>query len=177
MSTPIEPTRVIPAGDPLPAPRTAPWTPPPAPPAPPAWWDAPPPGGPPAALPPQDVHIRVDVHFPEPVPPPVPPRFDWSRLWSWITARHWIGVGAALAPFFSGQSLATGWGTELRECRAEASVGGAWTLAVLVVAVTYTISRWRPRWYSYALATTALFGLAAQASPFDLVTLFTGVTK
>lgn len=165
MSTPpIKPSRIIPPGQPLPTP----WTPPPA--GPPSW--GPPPPGPAQQIVVQHVHTIVP-----PAPPPPPPRFEWSRLWSWVQGRHWIGACVALAPLFGGRSLATGWGAELQQCRTEASVGGAWCLALIVLVVTWAVARWRPRWYTAALATTALFGLAAQASPFDLITALTGVTK
>lgn len=164
-SEPIEPTRIWPG----PGAGTAPG-PGELPPGPPPWWSAPPPV-------PAEIIVRIEYGPPVPPAPQVPagPSWEWSRLWSWIRGRHWTGVLAALAPVFGGRSLATGWGAQLQDCREQANPGGAWTLGLIVLAVAITTARWRPRWYTAAAVTTALFGLAAQAVPYDLVTLITGV--
>lgn len=173
---PIEPTQVALAGEQLPSAAAPPWKPPPPPPPRrPAWWSAPPPAGPPADAP--VVHHYVHVVLPGPVPLPPEPRFEWSRLWSWLRTRHWVGAAAALAPVFMGQSLATGWGAQLRDARTNAGIGGAWVIALAVTTIAVTAARRRPTWYASALVTTALFGTAAMASPFDLVTFVTGVTR
>lgn len=141
----------------------APTTPPPPPPD---WqYTAPAPG--------PDTVIRHEHHI---VDPPEAPeaRWDWRRLRHWPHHRLTLGVCAALAPVFGGQSATTGWGRALRQCRVQASVGGAWTLAGLALLVAVTAARWRPRWYTRALVVVALFGAAAQASPLDLVQLVTG---
>lgn len=169
MPEPIQPTRVIPAGEQLPpAPEPAAAEPPPA--AAPPWWTTSPPPGPMVV---HHVHHLADF-------PPAPPAvlhlgWEWSALWSWARWRHAGGAAAALAPVFGGWSLATGWGYALQDCRTEQSIGGAWTLGLLALTVAVTAARWRPRWYSTALLVTALFGIADMASPFDLVTFFTGV--
>lgn len=113
-------------------------------------------------------------------PPPAPdpePRWDWRRLRHWPHAGLTVACIVALAPVFGGQSLATTWGTALRDCRYQESVGGAWTLAGIVLLVSVTSARWRPRWYSRCAVIVALFGTALMASPFDLITLMTGVTQ
>jgi hypothetical protein len=174
MPDPIRPTRVTPAAE-VPPPRPA--AAPAAPPVPPgeadAWWTA--------HLPPREVLIVHHVHqFLQAHTPPAPPAepeedWTWSVLWAWARWRHAGGVLAALAPVFGGWSLATGWGRTLQDCRTEQSIGGAWTLGLLALLVTATTARWRPRWYTAAALTTALFGIADMASPYDLVTFFTGV--
>lgn|GEM_PF-6264638 len=105
------------------------------------------------------------------------PRWDWRRLRHWPHASLTAGAAAAMVPLFHGQSLATLWGSQLRECRHQASIGGAWCLAGIGLAIAVTVARRRPRWYTRALVIVALFGTAYMASPFDLVTFITGVTK
>lgn len=170
MPEPIRPSRVYRADELPPAPDPDPVA-PPAEPAPP-WWTAPaPPPGPLVVH-----HIHHLATAPPAPPPAVPdPGWEWSALWSWARWRHAGGAAAALAPLFGGWSCATGWGRALQNCRTEQAIAGAWTLGGLALLVAVTITRWRPRWYTTALAVTAVFGLADVASPFDLVTFFTGV--
>lgn len=133
----------------------------------------------------------LDATTPPPPPPPAvrpgtasgtpdeshEPRWDWRRL------RHWphLGITTALAmafaPILNGYSLATGWGHILNQMRADAGPGGSWTAAGLWFTGAVVIARRRHTWPTKVAVTVTLFGLAAQASPFDLVTLITGVTR
>jgi hypothetical protein len=105
------------------------------------------------------------------------PRWDWRRLRHWPHAGLTTAIVVAMAPLFGGQSLATGWGHALRACRHQASVGGAWTLAGITLLIAVTVARWRPRWYTRCAVIVGLFGTAYMASPYDIVTFVTGVTR
>lgn len=130
---PIVPTRVFPAGETLPAPA-APPPPPPVPPAPPSfsdpdpdWWRA---GsglsGPPPPVP-VDVHVTVTVDHggwlvpadPDPVP----------RWWQRIR----IGYNAAL--ILLSMPLTGPWSWVLASVRDEASLAGAWVMALIPLVV------------------------------------------
>ncbi|MEU6661242.1 hypothetical protein [Streptomyces sp. NPDC046821] len=127
---PITPTRVIPAGQPMPAPVS----PPPAPPAPPAppvgppdWWrSGPGPSGPPPPVP-VDVHVTVTIDHggalavPEPEPGP--------RWWQRIR----IGYNLALAGL--SLALAGPWAALLTAIREEESLAGAWVVALVPLTV------------------------------------------
>nr|WP_202447233.1 hypothetical protein [Streptomyces sp. SID5468] len=145
----------------------------PTPAAPPA---TPPPGTPTAPPPAPGTIVIREIYLPLPPAPPAPPRWRWS--WEWLQPRrNLIGTVLALLPVFGGWSLASGWGHLLRECRAEQSTGAAWTLAGLALAVAIAADRWRPRWYTRALSCAAVLGTIDMAHLFDIVTLFTGVTR
>ncbi|MFF9215602.1 hypothetical protein [Streptomyces viridosporus] len=130
--TPITPTRVIPAGETLPAPA-APPPPPPPPPAPPTVPD-PGPGpdwfgprsGPPGAV---EIHHHyypvVIAGGPLSVPDPEPlPRW-WQRV-------RW-GYNAALAVL--SLTLAGPWAAVLAAVRDEESLAGAWVMALIPLTV------------------------------------------
>lgn len=126
-------------------------------------------------------------HSAPPAPPEPPkrtatgtpgePRWDWRRLLHWPYARLCCGATLALVPVQDGQSAATGWGTALRSCRTEAGVLPAWILAAAGFGVAAVLVHRRRSWWTYGLLTSAFVGTVAMASPFDLVTLMTGVTK
>lgn len=132
---PITPTRVIPAGQPLPA--TAAPPPPPVPPAPPAVPDADPdrpdwwrtgsgPSGPPPAVP-VDVHVHVTVDHGGPLLPEDPEHGPhwWSR----------IRIGYNLALAVLSLTLAGPWAALLTSVRDEESLAGAWVMAAVPLLV------------------------------------------
>lgn len=108
---------------------------------------------------------------------PGEPRWDWRRLLHWPYARLCCGATLALIPVQDGQSAATGWGSALRDCRTQAGVLPAWLLASLGISLAAVLVHRRRSWWTYSLLTTAFIGTVAMASPFDLVTFMTGVTK
>ncbi|MEV0115854.1 hypothetical protein AB0H77_21835 [Streptomyces sp. NPDC050844] len=121
---PITPTRIIPAGAPLPAPVSPPPKPPAAPP--PAW---PPLGsGPPEPPPPIVVHTHVTVDIPDhlPTPPEPEPRPRW---WS----RFRPGYNAVC--LFLGMPLTGPWAWVLDNVRDEESLAGAWVMALVPLLV------------------------------------------
>lgn len=105
------------------------------------------------------------------------PRWDWRRLFHWPYARLCCGAALALIPLDHGYSAATGWGSALRDCRAQAGVGAAWVLAGTGLIVAAVLVHRRRTWWTYTLLTTAFIGTIAMASPWDLVQLVTGVSK
>ncbi|MFF3190532.1 hypothetical protein [Streptomyces misionensis] len=127
-SKPIVPTRIIPAGTPLPAPAA----PPPAPPAPPA---GPPAGGwPPSAPPPRppappaapDIIVHATIHLPVPDEPAPAPGIRW-----WQTFR----IGYNLACSLVALPLASRWADVLADARTAAGLAGAWVIALVPLGV------------------------------------------
>ncbi|MFB7589360.1 hypothetical protein [Streptomyces sp. NPDC056169] len=182
---PIVPTRIIPAGAPLPERPPGPgdippWRAPAAPPAPPAppvpptvmtWHEAPPPGP-----------IEVHVHFLPVEEPPEPSRRE--RLWAWITSiaspgKISLALLAALVPIPGvGYSLAGVWAHTVGEARTE--VGAPWAYALTTVPLLLgarLLHRTRALRHLIGVV-IALVGLLFGAlDPFDLVTITTGVTR
>ncbi len=105
------------------------------------------------------------------------PAWEWRRLLHWPYARPAIGGAVALIPWFAGYSAATKWGAVLSQARTEAGVGAAWCIAGVGFAVTAVLVHRRRTWVVYSLLTCAFIGTVAMASPFDIVTFFTGVHK
>ncbi|WP_329592149.1 hypothetical protein OG195_27345 [Streptomyces sp. NBC_01362] len=188
---PITPTRIIPAGSPLPERgpepgeippwRTAPA--PPAPPAPPVM----PPAAPPAAPPPppvQQIFIPqgpFEVHVTLQPPEPEPTR--WERFTAWVGqfGRPWQicgGVALALLPIPGvGYSVATTWASVVSETRDAGGQGTAYALACTPLAwallrIYYsggTIRR-------LTVLAVALVGLTGAFHLYDPVTWVTGVS-
>ncbi|MEU6168073.1 hypothetical protein [Streptomyces tanashiensis] len=181
---PITPTRIIPAGAPLPERPPAPgdippWRAPapPAPPAPPATptampWPTPPTPGP----------IEVHVTFLPVEEPPEPSRGE--RLWSWVTsiAKPWKIVAALIAALLPipgvGYSAAGVWAYTVGQARTEVGIPWAYGLAVVpLLLASRALQRTRALRFLVA-AVIALIGLIFGAlSPFDVVTILTGVTR
>lgn len=187
--TPITPTRVIPAGETLPAPASPP-PPPPVPPAPltapdpgPDWWrNGSGPSGPPPPVP-VDVHVTVTVDrggwlsVPDPEPGP--------RWWQKI---RW-GYNAALA--FLSLTLAGPWGALLGSVRDEESLAGAWVIALIPLAVLGFLDNarrvealhadpdlWLPKWRAAGvrfLLWAAVLGTVLTLPITTLVYALTGV--
>ncbi|MET9142425.1 hypothetical protein [Streptomyces sp. NPDC004042] len=130
---PIIPTRIIPAGAPLPAPAGPP-PPPPRPPAPPSvadpgpdWWHN---GSGPYGPPPIHVHhhhVYVDlppIYLPgHPDPEPVP------RWWQRIRIAYNAGLAFLATP------LSGPWAWVLIHVRDDGSLTGAWVMALIPLAV------------------------------------------
>lgn len=181
---PITPSRIIPAGVPLPARapepgeappwRTQPAAPPPAPPAQPPvdWHRMPPPPERPIA-----VRVTVDLVYSDPEPDPT-----WrERLVAWVARNHpWHALAAlALAVFpipFTGFSTATTWAYTVSEARDAFGTGQGYALAGVPLAVAV----WRLRKGGTFLRVFGfavfLVGLTGGISLYDPVTLITGVT-
>ncbi|MEH0574328.1 hypothetical protein QBA54_07490 [Streptomyces sp. B21-108] len=132
---PITPTRIIPAGEPLPLPAPAsPPPPPPRPPAPPAvadpypdWWArGSGPSGPPPPVP-VDVHVHVTIDAGGPL---VPVDSDPGPRW-WQRIR----IGYNLACAACGLGLSGPWAWVLASVRDEESLAGAWIMAAVPIAV------------------------------------------
>ncbi len=181
---PIIPTRIIPAGAPLPERppgpgdippwRTAPATPPPVPPVTPTVmpWPEPPPLGP----------IEVHVTFLPAEEPPEPSRGE--RLWTWVTsiAAPWKILAALLAALLPipgvGYSLAGVWAHTVGEARTEVGIPWAYALTTVPLLLAARLLH-RTRALRFLIATViALIGLLFGAlDPFDIVTITTGVTR
>ncbi|MEU4348289.1 hypothetical protein [Streptomyces sp. NPDC023838] len=173
---PITPTRIIPSGTPLPLPAAPPQPPPP--PMPPfAWpWPDPPTPGP------VEVHVVVDVlqRGAQPIAVvPDAPRWDWSwmtRLLGWRTLT--AGAAAVLLPLPpDGHGPVATWSEVLHTCRAAASIGGAYALAIIGASVALLLDQHTGRWWARLLTLTALIGGTGAMGWYDPVTLVTGVTR
>ncbi|AMM12347.1 hypothetical protein Salbus254_5919 [Streptomyces albidoflavus] len=180
-SRPITPTRVIPAGAPLP-PR------PPDPDEEPPWWHqrkapAPPSPRAPASAAPSDppppiqVHVTVDLTPVEEPPPPT--RTQRVVDWLWDRCTDWrllSAVLAALAPWLNGTSPAGAWAATLHDARTEAGLPAAYLLAAAALGITWAINR-RGRWAGRFSFTVAFVGALGVLDPYDLVFLLTGVPR
>ncbi|MEV8600465.1 hypothetical protein AB0465_11365 [Streptomyces griseoviridis] len=185
---PVTPTRIIPAGAPLPArPPEAgeipPWrAPQPAPPA------APPPPPPPAPVtptaapppPPPTPPVVHHVHQVVLVPPedPPPPRL-WARLWDALVTWRLLGaVLLALLPWLGGRSPVSAWGHTVHQARTEAGILAAYVTASLAVTLTWLWDRQTKhrRFLPRFAFVTALLGSLGVLSWVDPITLLTGVT-
>ncbi|MEE1814229.1 hypothetical protein PUR59_04235 [Streptomyces sp. SP18ES09] len=178
---PITPTRIIPAGAPLPdrppapddiPPWRAPAAPPPAPPPVAMPWPEPPPPGP----------LQIHVTFLPAEEPPEPTRGE--RLWAWVTsiAKPWkivLALLAALLPIPGvGYSAAGVWAYTAGLARTEVGIPWAYALTgVPLLLAGRLLHRTRALRFLVA-AVIALIGLLFGAlSPFDLVTITTGVSR
>lgn len=174
---PITPSRIIPAGAPLPArppePGEAPpwWAPPPPPPAPPA---TPPVPGPPPP-PPGPIELRVTL-TPLPLPEPEPEPRWWERLWDRIaTWRMAVALGAALTPWAGGQSPVGIWSATVHQAREEASIGAAYVIAGVALGAAWALDRHTGRAVPRFLLVTAALGSLGVLHWWDPIHLITGV--
>ncbi|MCX4705666.1 hypothetical protein [Streptomyces sp. NBC_01373] len=185
MPEPITPTRIIPAGAPLPAPAAPPRPPlPPAPPPPPDdWWKAaaaPPP--PPAPIVPSTPNIIVHaaIYLPVPDEPEPEPGIRW-----WQTFR--FGYNALCAAV--GSPIAMQWADVLADARTGAGLAGAWVIALVPLGVVALVDNvwsvtaancaprlWLPR-IKAAAARAALWALLiGTAVALPVMTLVYAVT-
>ncbi|WP_018385280.1 hypothetical protein [Wenjunlia vitaminophila] len=115
MPEPIEPSRIIPAGWPLPGSAAGPAAGPP-------WWRASEPSPPPAG--PPHVHLHLDVHITPPRSPAATEPEPGPGWWE----RHRPGYQAAC--ILAGLPITGAWAAVLDACRTEAGLAGAWVLAL-----------------------------------------------
>lgn len=191
MPEPIVPSRIIPAGQPLPTPAAPPAPPrpppPPVPPAPPAppqpparpWWGRTPAPAPAPAVPDVVLHADITIHVPEPEPAP-------GVRW-WQTFRPGYNLLCAAA----GSPVAAWWAGVLGDARTEAGLAGAWVIALVPLGVVALVdnvwavgaanaapSLWLPRLRAAAARTTLwalLIGTAVALPVMTLVYVVTGV--
>ncbi|MER6235937.1 hypothetical protein ABT185_07655 [Streptomyces clavifer] len=186
---PIIPTRIFPAGTPLPTSGHLPAAPAPPPPPPPPlsppvappggeWWRPPPQPAPMAVPPPIHIYIDPSAWLPATEPEPRP---SW-----WARCRP----GYNLACILVGLPLTSGWAGVLVDVRDEASLAGAWVMATIPLAIVAVADNhhriaarshpdlWMPR--ARAAGARVLFGVttlgAATALPIaTIVYAITGV--
>ncbi|MEU0627720.1 hypothetical protein [Streptomyces sp. NPDC005989] len=186
----VTPSRIIPAGVPLPprAPEPGevpPWYADPAPPAPPAP-PAAPPVAPPAPPPPPPVQQIVmppgwfEVHVT--LQPPEPTPTWWQRLGAWAGqfGKPWQAAGALVLALFPipkvGHSIATTWASAVSEARDAWGQGAGYALALTPLTWVFlrlyycggTIRR-------LAIFAVSVVGLAGAIHLYDPVTWITGV--
>ncbi|WP_338683909.1 hypothetical protein QD712_25740 [Streptomyces acidiscabies] len=172
---PVTPTRIIPAGAPLPdrppePGEIPPWRTPPAPPP------APPPPPPPAPVEVRHVHIH-EVVVVTPEPEEAPPSL-WARLWDWlVTWRMLAAIIAALTPWADGRSPVGIWADVLHQARTEASIGGAYVIATVALAAAWGLDRHTGRAFPRFLLVTALAGSVGVFDWYDPITALTGVLR
>lgn len=180
MDQPIVPTRIIPAGVPLPArppePGEAPpWrTPPPTPPAPPSNH---PPSPWPAAPTPGPIEVRVTVDLVAPAEPAAEPEPGLlARVWDWLgTWRMGGAILAALLPWAAGQSPVALWSHTVHQARTEAGIGAAYVIATVALSASWLIDRHTGRWAARFLLVTASLGAFGVLHWYDPILLITGV--
>ncbi|MFJ3705048.1 MULTISPECIES: hypothetical protein [unclassified Streptomyces] len=184
---PITPTRIIPAGAPLPDRGPLPGELPP-------WWQAPappPPPPPPAVVappapappPPPDPQIHLHHHLLIPyVAPPEPTRRE--RLWAWLRTigRPWQACGALLLAVVPvpgvDHSAASIWAYSVGQARAEWGAQQGYALAAVPLgwAILRAVKH-GPTLRRLWLGVIGVFGLIGAIDLFDIVTLLTGVTR
>ncbi|MEU1008182.1 hypothetical protein [Streptomyces sp. NPDC005890] len=170
------PTRVIPAGAPLPARAPEPGEAPPwrTPPPPPVVTPSPPPVPPPP--PPAEVVVR-HVHEVLPAAEERPPRL-WERLWDALaTWRMLVALLAALVPWAGGRSPVGIWAHTVHQARTEAGTGAAYVIAAVAIAAAWGLDRHTGRALPRFLLVTALLGSLGVLDWFDALTLLTGVHR
>lgn len=184
---PIVPTRILPAGAPLPdrPPQPGelpPWRMPPPPPAPPA--SPPPPAWPsmgPAPAPPEVMHVIHEVIV-TPAPPPEPDPPLWARAWDWlwdhlVTWRMLLAIAAALLPWADGHSPVGVWSRVVHQARTEAGVPAAYVIAAVGLAATWALDRHTGRAVPRFLFVTATLGAVGALDWWDPILLLTGVSR
>jgi hypothetical protein len=173
---PVTPTRIIPAGAPLPhrppePGEIPPWRTPPAPPV-------PPPPDPPAEVIHRYVH-EVLLVTPEPEPEPT----RWDRAWAWLRTlgRPWqlvAALAAAVVPIPGvGYSLGTTWAYVVHQTRLDHGMWAGYGLAGAALAATGTAVARRGGALRLALLAIAFIGFLGAASLFDPITALTGVSR
>ncbi|MBZ6250371.1 hypothetical protein KVH27_18545 [Streptomyces olivaceus] len=181
---PITPSRIIPAGAPLPArppePGEAPpWrtAPPPPPVVPPA---APVPADPEPVPPPQVVHHVHEVLLVTPDPEPEPPL--WARVWDWlwahlVTWRMLLAILAALTPWLAGDSPVSLWSHAVHQLRTDAGVLAAYVVAGGALTTAWALDRRTGRVLPRFLLVTTAVGALGVFDWWDPFLAFTGVAR
>lgn len=185
---PITPTRIIPAGAPLPdrgplPGEIPPWWRTPAPaaaappvPPPPPITTVPPPAPAPAPLPPQ-MHVHVVMAY-EPEPEPT----RRQRLWAWIRTigRPWQIGGALILTVLPipgvGYSVATLWASAVSLTRDEWGQGAGYAQALTPLCIAIVrITTYGGTLRRLLLLAVSIVGLAGAVHLYDPVTWITGV--
>ncbi|MET9815304.1 hypothetical protein [Streptomyces sp. NPDC006355] len=175
---PVIPSRVIPAGAPLPARAPAPGEEPP--------WRTPPPPPPavtaPVPIPPDPgpriVEVRHihEVILTSPDPDPEPRPRHWERLWErFVTWRMVVAILAAVLPWAGGQSPVGLWSRTVHEARTEAGIGAAYVIAGVAIAAAWGLDRHTGRAVPRFLLVTASLGAVGVLHWWDPILLLTGV--
>ncbi|MEU3098527.1 hypothetical protein ABZ690_28175 [Streptomyces sp. NPDC006967] len=174
---PVTPTRVIPAGVPLPARppepgEVPPWrTPPPAP-MPPAPFPLGPGPGPIEVCHTHDIALT----WAEPDPEPDPPL--WSRAWDrLVTWRMLLAVLAAVTPWLGGQSPVGAWSHTVHQARTDAGILAAYIIATVALAAAWVLDRRTGRVIPRCLLVTASLGAFGVLHWWDPFLLLTGVHR
>ncbi|MDX3162736.1 hypothetical protein QBA57_28660 [Streptomyces scabiei] len=169
---PVLPTRIIPAGVPLPARppepgEDPPWRTPPPPVIPPAapWPPPPPPSGP------IEVRVTVDLVAPAEPEPGLSARL-WDRLVTW---RMISAILAALLPWAAGQSPVGIWSHTVHQARTEAGIAAAYVIATVALTAAWALDRHSGRWIPRFLLVTASLGALGVLHWYDPITALTGV--
>lgn len=171
---PVTPTRVIPAGAPLPARPPQPGEVPP--------WRTPPPPPPPVFAPPPPpapVEVRHvhEVLLVVPEPEDKPPRL-WERLWdALVTWRMLAALLAALLPWLGGRSPVGVWSHTVHQARTEDGISAAYVIAGVAIAATWALDRRTRRFLPRFLFVTALLGAFGVLHWYDPILLLTGVNR
>lgn len=175
---PVTPTRVIPAGAPLPprAPEPGeapPWRTPPPPPV----VTSPPPAVPPPPPPAEIVHRHVHEVVLVSVEEERPPRL-WERLYdALVTWRMLVALLTALVPWAGGRSPVGIWSGTVHEARTEAGILAAYIIAIAAIAATWVLDRRTGRAVPRALLVTALLGALGVLHWWDPFQFLTGVHR
>lgn len=180
---PITPTRIIPAGAPLPTrpPQPGelpPWrSQPPTPPSPPR---QPPPPPVPVPVPPDPGEMVIrHVHevllvTPEEEPGP---RW-WERLWDrLVTWRMLTAILAALLPWASGQSPVGIWSHTLHQARTEAGIPAAYIVTLVALTAAWALDRTTGKTFPRFLLVTASLGAFGVLNWWDPILMLTGVHR
>lgn len=169
---PIHPSRIIPAGVPLPARppqpgETPPWRTPSPPPT------APPPP-PPAPIEVRHVHeVVLVVPEPEEKPPTLRERL-WDKLVTW---RMLAALLLALLPWADGNSPVGIWSRTVHQARTEAGISAAYIIASVAIAATWALDRRTGRVVPRFLFVTALLGAFGVLHWYDPIQMLTGVNR
>lgn len=178
---PITPTRIIPAGAPLPARapepgENPPWRTPPPPPPP-----VIPPATPPPPPPPGPIEVRVIVDL-APLPEPEPEPSLRTRAWNWLwerlcTWRMLLAILAALLPWANGQSPVGVWSHTVHQARTEAGIGAAYIIAGVAFAAAWALDWHTGKAFPRFLLVTATLGALGVLNWWDPILMLTGVHR
>ncbi|MFJ6073682.1 hypothetical protein ACIQFU_23045 [Streptomyces sp. NPDC093065] len=169
---PVTPTRVIPAGAPLPTRPPEPGELPP--------WRTPPPPPVPSSPDPRPVEIRhtheVVLTWAEPDPEPDPRLWErlWERLFTW---RMVVAILAALTPWLAGHSPVGLWSTAVHQLRLEAGILAAYVVAAGTLTATWILDRRTHRAVPRFLFVTATLGAFGVLDWWDPILMLTGVQR
>lgn len=177
---PLTPTRIIPAGAPLPERPPAPgeippWRTPPPPPPPPAAPEPP-------AAPPQVIHVIHEIVLGPPEPDEEPPT-RWDRVWAWMKTlgRPWqiaLALGATVVPIPPGRySAATTWAYVVHQTRLDHGPGWGYALGGGALALAATAVVRRGGVLRLTLLSIAFIGSIGAISLYDPITALTGVHR